>query len=448
MLSREDLASPFSRRAGVTERVSVEVESGLVDPATGRSIAYAGPVSGSAILERLLAERGEPIVDGGYLTGVRRPDASQFTLELGGSLEYASPPCDSLTELVEVTRDAMALAAEVARGLGVAVLAGAILPFDPMAEVNWIPKPRVQIMRHYFASLGDPGSFADAVMGLTLSTQATVDYLDEQDLVSKLRMLAAVSPVAVALFANSPLEAGSVTGVLSRRTQFWEKIDPRRSGVPPFAVSGGRRIEDLVDWLLTVPMVYRCRDGRYEEAPHCPVGDLLGGEVSGDGSAGRSGLTMDDWISHGSQVWPHVRVRSTMELRAPDGPPYQHMPSVPAFWTGLTYHPPSRDAAFLRLGTRTLGEYQQLTRDAAVHGLNARLGAEPLGEIACDLVRLAREGLRARVDAGLEDRRVLAYLDPLDDVVASGKTFAQRCLERWEGDLDRKPARYVQAYRV
>jgi glutamate--cysteine ligase len=69
-------------------------------------------------------------------------------------------------------------------------------------------------------------------------------------------------------------------------------------------------------------------------------------------------------------------------------------------------------------------------------------------ELGRELVRLAEEGLKARVRAGREDPRVLSYLDPIREVVESGRTFAERTIERWKHDLPRSPARYVAAHRV
>ncbi len=41
-----------------------------------------------------------------------------------------------------------------------------------------------------------------------------------------------------------------------------------------------------------------------------------------------------------------------------------------------------------------------------------------------------------------------ALLDPLDEIAATGRTFAAQCLDRWHGDLRADPARYVAAHRV
>ena len=46
-------------------------------------------------------------------------------------------------------------------------------------------------------------------------------YLSEDDLVEKLRMLMPASTVVAGMFVNSPLEGGQLTGLLSRRTQWW-----------------------------------------------------------------------------------------------------------------------------------------------------------------------------------------------------------------------------------
>jgi glutamate--cysteine ligase len=65
-----------------------------------------------------------------------------------------------------------------------------------------------------------------------------------------------------------------------------------------------------------------------------------------------------------------------------------------------------------------------------------------------ELVRLAKEGLSARVEAGLERDAVLGYLDPIEEVLETGTTFADHVIRRWEGEFDRDPARYVAAFRV
>ncbi|MER7848162.1 hypothetical protein ABTZ03_29940 [Kitasatospora sp. NPDC096077] len=50
--------------------------------------------------------------------------------------------------------------------------------------------------------------------------------------------------------------------------------------------------------------------------------------------------------------------------------------------------------------------------------------------------------------AGLEPPHVPGYLDPLDEIVATGRTFAEQCLRRWDGEFNHDPARYVAAHRV
>ncbi len=50
--------------------------------------------------------------------------------------------------------------------------------------------------------------------------------------------------------------------------------------------------------------------------------------------------------------------------------------------------------------------------------------------------------------AGLEPPHVPGHLDPLDEIVATGRTFAEQGLARWDGELRRDPARWVAAHRI
>jgi glutamate--cysteine ligase len=299
-------------------------------------------------------------------------------------------------------------------------------------------------MRKFFERIGDPGAEGPTLMALALSTQVTLDYLSEDDLVEKLRMLMAASTVVASMFVNSPFEGGQPTGLLSRRMQCWLKADPRRCGALPPALRGDMRIDDFVEWALQLPMIYyRTQDGTYRQAPDRPFGSLID-----QGFADGAMPTWDDWILHLCQIWTNVRLRKTLELRAADGPAYPDIPALPALWVGLTYHPDSRNAAWELLGGHTLDEHQAALRDIPAQGLAAKLGGGSMRELGRDLVRLAEEGLKARVQAGREDPRVMNYLDPIRDVVESGRTFAERTIERWKQNLPRSPARYVAAHRV
>jgi glutamate--cysteine ligase len=157
--------------------------------------------------------------------------------------------------------------------------------------------------------------------------------------------------------------------------------------------------------------------------------------------------TYSDWTLHLSQVWPHVRIRETIELRVTDGLPWPHLSAAPAFWVGLAYDSQIRQEALDVLADYTLNDLQLVTDEVAVHGLGAQKVA-PVRTIAGKLLTLAKRGLSERVAAGREPVEVLSYLAPLEDVMKTGRTFAERCLDRWLREFDRRPGRYVGAYQV
>lgn len=438
-LTRADLAGTFTPTG--CERVGLELELGLVDPATGQAVPY--PRS-RAVLEALAEHHGGTRrFDGPHLTGVSLPDDASFSLEMGGSLEYSSAPHDRVTELTVAARRHLITAAALADERGVAVLAGGLLPFTPPGEIQWVPKPRVGIMREFFDALGERGVFGPRVMGLTLAEQVHVDYLDETDLGEKLRLLVAASPIIAALLVNSPIASGRPTGLLSTRMRLWEKVDHARCGVLPFVEDTNTTVADLIDWALTVPMIYRAHGDGHVAAPRDCFARLID-QGFGDGTW--PGVA--DWHSHLDQTWPHVRVRATLETRAGDAPPWPHFPAVAAVWTGLVYGRRARSEALALLADLTVADLRRVTHDIAVKGLHASISGCLVGELAGELLRLARLGLAEQVAEGREGMEAPGWLDVLDEIVQTGVTFADRCLELWHRDRVGCPARYVAAFRI
>lgn len=444
-LRRDDLRSLFVPPANRSERVGLEIECGVVSPETGLAAPYTGDNGGRAVLETVLTQwGGKAVYDAGELTGVELADGGLIGLEHGGQVEYSCAPAADVVTAVDDVRVTLERLSGIVERFGLALLPGAYLPFDRIEDVSWVPLSRGSLMRDHFAGIGEAGSGGPGVLSMSMSTQVHLDYLSDDDFTQKLRMQAAASPVVAALLVNSPLRGGRLDGLLSHRSQDWLRTDPQRCGVVEPALRVDVSVEDVIEWALRIRMVYyEDGDGRLRSAPGRPFSSVLA-----DGFEDGSLPTFGHWAAHLAQLWTQVRVRGTLELRAADGPAYAHFAAVPALWTGLSYHPPSRAAAWDLLGRYSAAEQRAATQRLPVEGLRTLLGGDPVHELAGELVRLAREGLRARVASGLERPRVLDYLDPLDEVLRTGRTFAEQCADRWETELRRDPRRYVAAFRV
>ena len=443
-LVRESLADTFSARAGQAELVGLEVENGLVDPVTGCSVPYGGDHGALALLDAMVREmNGEPLLDGAYAVGVQLPNGARFTLETGGALEYSSMPSAGLALAAGSARVDLLRAAAIADQIGIALLSGASLPFTPENQIPWLPKPRVEIMRRYFRRLGISGEHADAVMGLTLSTQVSLDYVSAEDFLEKARLHVLASPLVAALSVNSPIANGELCGVLSRRMQYWQKFDPRRCGVLGFALDDNVSPTDFVDWAAGQPMIYRDVAGTHVAAP-----DRSFAALTRDGFGDGTWPTLDDWELHLCQLWPHVRPRHTLELRAADGLSWPDYSAVPAMWVGLTYDPATRKDASALLAELTATQLGRSVDDIATKGLAASIGPHIVADLAHELLRLARRGLESLVAASAEPAAILSFLEPLEQVDEDGETFADRMVTSWQGELRQSPEAYVRRYRI
>ncbi|NER38825.1 MAG: hypothetical protein F6J93_33535 [Oscillatoria sp. SIO1A7] len=51
------------------------------------------------------------------------------------------------------------------------------------------------------------------------------------------------------------------------------------------------------------------------------------------------------------------------------------------------------------------------------------------------------------VEVNIDDEAKIT-LEPLQEILATGKTWAETCIENWNGNLLKSPARYVEYYRI
>jgi len=378
-----------------------------------------------AVLDGLAARGWEPILDRGNPIGLKRGRAS-VSLEPGGQLELSG---DAVADVHATKAELDAHFAEVREVAAPLGLGFAPLGFHPLArrdDMPWMPKARYAIMRAWMPQVGGLGL---DMMLRTCTVQVNLDFGGEADMAEKFRLSLALQPVATALFANSPFLEGRPSGFLSLRAQAWTDTDAARTGIPACAFESGFGFERFAEFVLDVPMYFVMREGRFVDATGATFRDFLAGK-----HPKLAGVvpTMGDFADHVTTVFTDVRLKRFLEMRGSDAGPPEMLVAEPALWVGLLYDDAAQKAALALVRDWTAAEVAALRAEVPRSALNATIRGRRVRDVARDMLAIARQGLSAR---GLGEER---YLDPLDEIAASGVTLAERWLARvdreWGGD--------------
>ena len=392
-------------------------------------VPYAGENGIKALLDGLASLNGwEPILDDGHSIGLfDGTEGGAISLEPGGQFELSGAPLETVHETAAELDRHLDEVRQIGGPLGIGFLTLGMSPRWSGAETPVMPKRRYRIMADYMPRVGTRGL---DMMFRTATVQANLDYASEADMVAKLRASLALQPVATALFANSPFTDGRPNGVLSMRSEIWRDTDADRTGMLPFAFEDGMGYERYVDYVLDVPMYFVKRGDTYHDVAGASFRDLLAGRFA---PLPGERATRSDWANHVSTIFPEVRLKRYLEMRGADVGPPAMIAALAAFWAGLLYDGAALDGANALAKGWSADERQQLRDEVPRLGLAAGIGGRRLGEVAQDALALARAGLARRARRDARDRDETRFLDPLDEIVAGGRTQAERLLERYDG---------------
>jgi glutamate--cysteine ligase len=396
-------------------------------------VPYDGERGIRSLLDGLQTESGwDPILEGNHPIGLADPrNGGAISLEPGGQFELSGAPLRSVHETAEEFERHMAQVKKVAEPLGLDFLTLGMSPKWARAETPAMPKSRYRIMTNYMPKVGNLGL---DMMYRTATVQVNLDYASEADMVKKLRVSLALQPIANALFANSPFTEGKPNGYLSVRGAIWRDTDADRTGLLPQAFEDGFGYEQYVDWALDVPMYFIKRGDTYHDVAGSSFRELLAGR-----HPAMPGVvaTRSDWANHVSTLFPEVRLKRYLEMRGADVGPPDKIAALSAFWVGLLYDQASLDAAWDLVKGWTAEEREKLRADGPRLALKASIAGRSARDVARDALAFSRAGLSKRAMLDESGRDETHFLDPLDEIVASGRTAAEVLLERFHGPWGR-----------
>ncbi len=420
-------------------RIGTEHEKFGFHRKTNRPLAYNGPSGVRAVLEGLIKRFGWlPVMEGENIIALTRPagePGGTVSLEPGGQLELSGGVLDTVHETAAEMAEHVAQVNAVGADLDVGFMGLGFSPVWTRAETPKMPKGRYDIMTAYMPKVGKLGL---DMMYRSCTVQVNLDFASEADMVMKLRVSLALQPIVAAIFANSPLTEGKPNGYQTFRSEVWLDTDRQRTGMLPFAFEPGMSFERYVDYALDVPMYFVYRNGRYLDASGKSFRAFMDGKL--DVLPGER-PTIEDWADHLSTLFPEVRLKRFLEMRGADVGSAASVSALPALWVGLLYDRTSLEAAYDLVRDWSAAERQGIRDAVPKSALHTPFRNTTVLTIAQQVVRIAEAGLkrRARLDgAGHDEQR---HLQLVQDIVASGKTAADRVLERfhgpWSGDATR-----------
>ena len=435
--SRDQLIAPMQagEKPKADWRIGTEHEKLVYKIADFAAPSYDEKCGIRDILMAMTQFGWEPVEEGGNVIALKGADGA-VSLEPAGQLELSGAPLENLHQTCNETGRHLEQVKAIGEKCGVGFLGLGMWPDKTRDELPVMPKGRYGIMMNHMPKVGDLGL---DMMLRTCTIQVNLDYSSEADMAKKFRTGLALQPLATALFANSPFTEGRPNGFLSYRSHIWSDTDPQRTGMLPFVFDEDFGYERWTDYMLDVPMYFVFRDGKYIDAAGQSFRDFMRGELPAlPGEFPRE----SDWWDHLSTAFPEVRLKSFLEMRGADGGPWNRICALPAFWTGLLYDQGALDAAWDRVKHWSVEEREALRNAAPAQALDAPLPrGGTMRDLGRDILEIAREGLKSRGQLNTSGDNETGFLEPLDEIVASGKVPAQRLLDQyngeWAGDITR-----------
>lgn len=410
--------------------VGLETEKLVVDRHTGEAVGYERIRELLAKLDGIGGWQG--VYEQEKLIGLQGKRSS-VTLEPGGQLELSGKfCCDIACSWRDLNRYRQHIVT-IGHELGLVFLGLGVHPFTPLEKIAWLPKPRYEIMGPYMLKTGDMGQ---RMMKQTAGTQVNLDFSDEADCVRKLRAAQWLSPISYALFANSAILEGQLSGCLSLRGEIWSRTDPDRCGLIDQLFKSTAGLSDFVDYALDVPLYFIQRQQQYIDLTQ---NRFTFRQFMENGWKDEQ-ATLDDWNLHLSTLFPEVRLRPQIEVRSADSLPPRYTAAVAALYKGLLYTEQGLTGVEDLFSDMSLEDFRLLHQTSWRDGLKTRMKDGTLQEVAAALLEIATPSLQEQFLNGDSGADESCFLQVLDEVVTTGETLAERLLTRWQGGRQEKLA--------
>ncbi len=378
------------------ERLGLEIEHFVVDE-RGIQIEFHKI---SDLLEKIAKEIGaKTTITDGHVVGYSNDDYA-ITLEPACQVEISINPHSSLSEIERIYKEFLELWEPLINDIGYHFITKGNLPLVELGaitpdEIPLSPKKRYEYMDRHFEDTGKCGKY---MMRASASTQISVDYKCEKDLVRKLSILEKISPVLMIMFENKKRYNSTLPGIVDKehlfRIQQWDDLDSDRTGFLSGSLDDNYSYEKVANTAYNLPLILLT-----DEDKTTYVGSKSAKDLVEDGTINENELSEErsiNLIEHFlSMGFFHFRVKKYIEIRVVDSLPLDRAMEYAALIKGIVYSDKNLNTLREELSdVNTIDDIQQAILRIEEDGLDAVIyNNKTAREWATLLTDLARESL-------------------------------------------------------
>lgn len=343
-------------------------------------------------------------------------EAYAYVAEVGrGTVELVLSPQTDLVAAAALWERAMDRLLSAVEASGQKLLGYGIQPLATPELSLQTPKQRYGVL---YEAIGETWLW----FALTASDQCHA-RVARDEVVPLTNLAHLMTPMLIALCANSPITGGAPAGAMSARELTMGRIHAAeaRHGMP---FGPDADLLGLVGRLARLPFLVRVRGGVYQPMQGRFIDQLVAGVAAGELDEDRA---FDDFLMHEHYIWNSARPRSThgtLELRAACQQPLGEHMAAAALNVAIVAAAPALAALIeARLGAEAWPAMRRWHHGAVHAGLAA---AEPTPGFTGEALEACAAALKAR---GQGEEALLA---PLFARLSAGLNPAQRAVQVFE----------------
>ena len=347
-------------------------------------------------------------------------DGKSISLEPGNQIELSGDKLSNIHEVCSESYDFQNQLDQICKEIGLKTMS---IGYDPITKLNNAPKNPKQRYKLMTKEMPKGGKLSLNMMYQTSGTQINLDYLSEDDFKKKFKIISYLTPISIAIFANSTILENKPSGYLSYRSKVWQNTS--RGGLPKIFLEN-MDFEKYADFAINFPLLFIYKNNDHKNLNNKTFGDFMKGSLS---EVNNHLPTFEDLELHLSTIFTEIRLKKYIEMRSLDACEWDCHCAGPAFYTGLIYG--KLDESLDLIKDWKSEDVLKAYLDAPKKGLKTEINGKSILEWGKILLNISNRGLIDRNFKNKTGNDETIFLKNIEQILQQNKTKAEKTLENF-----------------